>query len=296
MVDEKRRYGFAYGTLPEQAEAGEERFTVEWLDDDSVWYDILALSRKDISWRAWLYPVARHLRDNFRRDSGAAMERVETSRDSIRRAISSTVVLFHHGPALERNQDTGFGSGVQRARLKTRNPMKRSAKFLVPFLACGLYAADADKKPDQAEGEQTQVHETTRRPHIRFGGLMIGAGYTHWSGGWCCGYPAYGYYGAWMPFFPAFFSWDPFFYSPYYGAGFTGGPNMGEVKLHADLKDAEVFLDGAYAGTAAERKSIWLDPGAYNLEVRAPGKRTYTRRIYVLSGKALRVNARLETH
>ena len=219
----------------------------------------------------------------------------ERSRRALFRPL---VVLFHHLAALERNQDTGFGSGVQRAYPKTGNSMKRSALLVVPFLAYGLYAADADQKTDQTDQaeSQTKVDETTRRPHLRFGGLMIGAGYTHWSGGWCCGYPGYGYYGAWMPFFPAFFSWDPFFYSPYYGAGFTGSPNMGEVKLHADLKDAEVFLDGAYAGTAGERKSIWLDPGAYNLEVRAPGKRTYTRRIYVLSGKALRVNARLEAN
>ncbi|MGH9763368.1 MAG: DUF1990 family protein, partial [Blastocatellia bacterium] len=33
-----RRFGFAYGTLPDHAESGEERFTVEWhSSDDSVW-------------------------------------------------------------------------------------------------------------------------------------------------------------------------------------------------------------------------------------------------------------------
>ena len=70
---------------------------------------------------------------------------------------------------------------------------------------------------------------------------------------------------------------------------------MGQVKLHADLKDAEVFIDGAFAGTVSERKSMWLEPGAYNLEVRAPGRETYAKRIYVLSGKSLRVNAKMET-
>src|SRR5215831_2571942 len=46
VVDEDspvERYGFAYGTLPEHVESGEERFMVEWhAADDSVWYDILA--------------------------------------------------------------------------------------------------------------------------------------------------------------------------------------------------------------------------------------------------------------
>jgi uncharacterized protein (UPF0548 family) len=50
LIDEDdgdaRRYGFAYGTLPEHGERGEERFTVEWhCDDDSVHYDLYAFSQ-----------------------------------------------------------------------------------------------------------------------------------------------------------------------------------------------------------------------------------------------------------
>lgn len=49
VVDEDgpvKRFGFAYGTLPDHAGSGEERFLVEWdREDDSVWYDILAFSR-----------------------------------------------------------------------------------------------------------------------------------------------------------------------------------------------------------------------------------------------------------
>jgi hypothetical protein len=169
------------------------------------------------------------------------------------------------------------------------------AAFPLILIACGLYAADADNKTDKPVASDTQVQHTSRRPHIRFGGVMIGAGYTHWSGGWCCGYPDY-YYGGWAPFYPAYYGWDPFFYHPFYYSGFAWGPNLGEVKLHADRKDAEVFLNGAYAGTAAERKSMWLEPGAYKVEVRASGQETYTKRIYVLSGKSLRLNAKVETH
>ena len=49
VVDEPgpvHRFGFAYGTLPDHVESGEERFLVEW-DEASgdVWYDILAFSR-----------------------------------------------------------------------------------------------------------------------------------------------------------------------------------------------------------------------------------------------------------
>jgi uncharacterized protein (UPF0548 family) len=68
------RRGFAYGTLPEHGERGEERFTVEWRrEDDSVFYDIYALSRPN-HLLAWLgYPLARRLQRRFARDSLQAM-------------------------------------------------------------------------------------------------------------------------------------------------------------------------------------------------------------------------------
>ena len=73
-IDEPRRYGFAYGTLPEHAEAGEERFTVEWREDDSVWYGILAFSREKHPLAKVAYPLSRMLQARFRRDSGRAMQ------------------------------------------------------------------------------------------------------------------------------------------------------------------------------------------------------------------------------
>lgn len=45
VVDEPRRRGFAYGTLPGHPERGEEAFVVERLADDSVWLVIRAFSR-----------------------------------------------------------------------------------------------------------------------------------------------------------------------------------------------------------------------------------------------------------
>jgi uncharacterized protein (UPF0548 family) len=71
-----QRYGFAYGTLPEHAESGEERFTVEWHEaDDVVWYDILAFSRPQQLPARLGYPLARLLQKRFAKDSAAAMQR-----------------------------------------------------------------------------------------------------------------------------------------------------------------------------------------------------------------------------
>ena len=70
------RFGFAYGTLPEHPESGEERFTVEWHQaDDSVWYDILAFSRPHHVLARLGYPYVRRLQKRFARDSAAAMVR-----------------------------------------------------------------------------------------------------------------------------------------------------------------------------------------------------------------------------
>jgi len=69
------RYGFAYGTLPEHAETGEERFTVELCpQDETVWYDIYAFSRPNGLARLGS-PLARNLQRRFVRDSKAAMLR-----------------------------------------------------------------------------------------------------------------------------------------------------------------------------------------------------------------------------
>lgn len=64
------RFGLAYGTLPGHVECGEERFLVEWhKDDDSVWYDLRAISRPGrlLTWLA--YPLCRRLQRRFGRDS-----------------------------------------------------------------------------------------------------------------------------------------------------------------------------------------------------------------------------------
>jgi uncharacterized protein (UPF0548 family) len=76
VVDEEdpvKRFGFAYGTLAEHAESGEERFTVEWDRGDTIWYDILAFSRPRNLLARLGYPLSRLLQKRFAEDSKAAM-------------------------------------------------------------------------------------------------------------------------------------------------------------------------------------------------------------------------------
>lgn len=82
-ADDRRRVGFAYGTLSNHAIAGEELFEV-YLDPESnlVVYRIRATSwPRALAARAGL-PVVRMLQRRFRRDSAKAMRRVIAQRSS----------------------------------------------------------------------------------------------------------------------------------------------------------------------------------------------------------------------
>jgi len=102
-----------------------------------------------------------------------------------------------------------------------------------------------------------------------WGYTPFGLGYFYYSPwGWYpnyaygYGYPAYGY--------------------PAYGYGYAapgyGTYDRGAVKLKIKPRDAQVFVDGAYAGTVDEfdgaLQSLKLNSGGYQIEVRKPGFET----------------------
>lgn len=86
VIDEPDRAGFAYGTLADHAERGEELFEVS-LDPetDVVTYRIRAVSRPRAAVARLGYPIVRMLQSRFRRDSAAAMARRSSSSRSARR-------------------------------------------------------------------------------------------------------------------------------------------------------------------------------------------------------------------
>jgi PEGA domain len=128
------------------------------------------------------------------------------------------------------------------------------------------------------------------RRRVRLGGISAGASYMTgpaWYGPWSYG-P--GFYRPWWGLY------DPFWSSPYLHSGlyrgFAAGPGMGQIKLNAP-KEASVYLDGAFAGSAQKLKSIWLEPGVYELEVSNAAGHQYRKKVYVLSGKTLDIRAEL---
>lgn len=68
------RFGFAYGTLPNHVESGEERFLIEWdRNTNRVAYDILAFSKPNHILTRLGYPLVRRKQKQFGRDSAASM-------------------------------------------------------------------------------------------------------------------------------------------------------------------------------------------------------------------------------
>lgn len=109
------------------------------------------------------------------------------------------------------------------------------------------------------------------------GGFVYGPGWGWYGPGW-------GWYGGW---------YGPYAYGWGYPYGYEYGPakRTGEVKLEDVAKDAMVYVDGAYAGTAGKLKHFQLTTGNHNIELRDPSGHTFHQeKINVLPGKTLEIH------
>jgi hypothetical protein len=100
------------------------------------------------------------------------------------------------------------------------------------------------------------------------------------------GFYGAGFYGPgyWGPY------WGPGYYAPY-GVAYA---NTGEVKIDTKAKEAEVFVNGSFAGTVKDVHSMHLRPGNYTIEVRYPGAAPgFSERVYVVAGKTLHLHPAL---
>jgi PEGA domain-containing protein len=112
-------------------------------------------------------------------------------------------------------------------------------------------------------GDRVFVYPGTYRNYYRY--------YDPWGyGGFGLGYF---YYSPW--------AWGPGYYGPgyYAGPGYGGyGYDGGSIKLKVKPRDAEVFVDGYFAGQVDDFDGVFqalkLDSGAYRIEVRKPGFET----------------------
>ncbi len=86
-------------------------------------------------------------------------------------------------------------------------------------------------------------------------------------------------------------AWDWGYYDPYwsYPYGFYQS-NTGTIKLKDVDKHDQVFVNGSFAGNAGKLKSMDLPPGTYTLEVKHANRDVINERVYVTTGKTVKLN------
>lgn len=89
--------------------------------------------------------------------------------------------------------------------------------------------------------------------------------------------------------------WGPSWYAPYWGPyAYNYAPATGSLKFDTHDKDAQVYVNGSYAGTVGQLKTMDLQPGSYDIEVRAPeGGNQFQQRVYIAAGETLHLNPNL---
>jgi hypothetical protein len=154
----------------------------------------------------------------------------------------------------------------------------------------------AEEPGSDPSSQESGTVEVSGKSRVRIGGVLLTGGYRRSYpipyGDPYLGYSPYLYDPFWAGLYAPPIVYTPLGYPGYLDA-FSRGSDKGEIKLNAEPKTAEVFLNDAYAGTVGDLRSFWLEPGVYDLKIEAPDGGTFSRRIYVLSGKTLKIDAEL---
>jgi len=112
-------------------------------------------------------------------------------------------------------------------------------------------------------------------PSPAFAGPRVAVGF--YGGGW--GGPYWGPWGGW--------GYPGYAYGPY-GYGGYGGRPLGEVHIKTPDSNAQIFINGAFAGRAHDLKRFYLVPGTYNIEQRI-GSDIQKQRVYVIANRSLKL-------
>ena len=120
------------------------------------------------------------------------------------------------------------------------------------------------------------------------------------------GYGGYGYYGApWAGYYGSYYGGYGGYgggYGGYGNYGNYGGPygwSIGGVRVKVNPKDAEVYVDGYYAGIVDDFDGMWqqlrLDDGGYRIEIRKPGMSPLTFDVRVQPGRTITYRGEMTT-
>ena len=140
------------------------------------------------------------------------------------------------------------------------------------LLAAGLQAQAGKAPKGDARAASTR---------LRLGLVGLGAGY-----GWYDPFLWGGLgYGAFCPY--------PTLWPNGYWLAANPSPPPGTARLRVTPPQARVTIDSAFAGTVEELRDLRLPPGAYLVQFDLEGFQTQQQKVYVLSGKTMRLDVTL---
>jgi hypothetical protein len=158
----------------------------------------------------------------------------------------------------------------------------RTRKATIAAAALALITALVAPPPapaDQGGAARTRSGGSTsggrdgHRGSHRVGRIGVGVHFGH------------GYYSPYRPYWGYGYGWGP--YPGYYVSG-RGGESPGAFDLNIKPKKAEVYLDGAYVGTAGKMDGypsyLWVNRGEHELIFYLPGFETVVRRVTAIPG------------
>jgi hypothetical protein len=180
--------------------------------------------------------------------------------------------------------DKSFGAGTL---------LCLAAVLLAASVAPG--AGQSSAQGTATQGAEARTAQPESRTNLKLGGVTLGGFYSHVR------YPFHPYYPYYAPYYlpygwyPGYYwdsYWHPYgaFYHPGYFLGFAAAEGRGQIRLVDADKQDHVFINGGYAGIAGDLKSMWLDAGVYDLEVKRADRQVLNQKVYVLSGKTVKLS------
>ena len=149
--------------------------------------------------------------------------------------------------------------------------------------------------PRRPREDRTAIGRAVPRDDVRPDGrnVIIASG-RYYGGYYPWGYGGLGlggYYGFYDPW------WDPFYYGGgyygnYYGRGYYSGYGYeGHLRLKVKPSDAEVFVDGYYAGIVDEFDNLFqhlnIESGPHRIEIREDGYEPLSFEVRILPGRTV---------
>lgn len=213
----------------------------------------------------------------------------------------------------ERTADTNNRTSERRAETRTADPAPEPQRYAVPKDNGGGYV-------DSRTRNNGPIVVTRNRPDINI--INIGssyrgpryyhpAQYDYWTRHYYRGSPigyapwlifgsiGYSNFGFYSGVGPSPYATGPYYYG-YNGYGYpyspwqAGGYDVGGIRLKIRPRDAQVFVDGYYAGLVDDFdgtfQSLRLEAGGHKIEIHMPGFQDLELDVHVQPGRTLTLN------